>query len=140
MEPYINVTENPIDVAKILTQVNSPKAGGIVTFFGMIRDNNEGRNVLSLEYQAYVKMAEKELLKIASIASAEWDLVNIAVVHRIGRLEVGDMAVMIAVSSAHRDSAFLACRYIIDSLKKVVPIWKKEFFEGGEEWLLGSGG
>ncbi|MBY0275232.1 molybdenum cofactor biosynthesis protein MoaE [Candidatus Binatia bacterium] len=131
----IRLTAEPIVLDELLAAVADPKAGAVVVFIGMTRDNNEGRDVQRLEYEAYAGMAERELAKIASAAESRWPIARIAVVHRTGVVPIGMASVVIAVSSAHRGAAFEAARFTIDRLKEVVPIWKKEFFSGGAVWI-----
>jgi molybdopterin synthase catalytic subunit len=106
-----------------------------VTFAGTTRDHNDGRSVTRLEYEAYPEMALAEMRKIGDEARQRWPIADIAIVHRIGVVPIGEASVVIAVSSAHRAAAFAACHFAIDRLKEVVPIWKKEHFEGGEVWI-----
>lgn len=115
--------------------VANPAAGAIVTFVGTTRRDNAGRNVLRLEYEAYEPMALAEMRKLAQEAGERWNIVRIAIAHRVGFVDIGETSVAIAVSAAHRAEAFEACRFAIDRLKEVVPIWKKEYFEGGEVWI-----
>jgi len=124
------LTELPIDLAELLAEVAEPDHGGIATFLGTVRNHHRGRGVLRLEYSAYTPMAEAECARIAAEAAARWS-VAVALRHRIGRLEVGDVAVAIAVASAHRDEAFVGCRYAIEEVKRRVPIWKQEFYSDG---------
>jgi len=131
----LRLTGEPIVLDELLAAVADPKAGAVVVFIGMTRDNNEGRNVERLEYEAYAGMAERELEKIAQQAHVRWPIARLAVVHRTGVVPIGMASVVIAVSSAHRGDAFAAARFTIDRLKEVVPIWKKEFFEGGAIWI-----
>lgn len=132
------VTTTPLDLSGLSRRVERPEAGAIATFAGVVRNHARGRRVLYLEYDAYRPMAEAEMRSIAEHAANRWDC-RIAVQHRIGRLEIGEASVAIAVSSAHRAAAFDACRYVIDTLKETVPIWKKEVWEGGEVWIEGAG-
>ncbi len=129
------LTEQPIDVNELLAFVGDPGAGAVTTFIGTTRDNNEGRSILSLDYEAYPGMAEQEMAKLGEEAGNKWRITGIAIVHRIGNVPIGEASVIIAVSAPHRDDAFKACRYAIDELKKRVPIWKKELYEGGEIWI-----
>lgn len=129
------LSEKSLDIGEVVTFVGDPAAGAIVTFVGTTRNNNEGRRIYSLEYEAYFGMAENEMRTIGEEASRNWNVERIAVVHRIGRVPIGEASVVIAVSAPHRDDAFQACRYLIDELKKRVPIWKKEIYEGGEVWI-----
>ena len=131
----ITIGRAPIDVAALEREVADPAAGAIVSFTGTTRRDNAGRIVLRLEYEAYEPMALSEMRKLASEAIARWKLVRIAIAHRVGVVEIGETSVAIAVSAAHRGEAFEACRFAIDRLKEVVPIWKKEHFEGGEVWI-----
>ncbi len=131
----IRLTAEPIVLDELLAAVADPKAGAVVVFIGMTRDNNEGRDVQRLEYEAYAGMAERELEKITREARSRWGIARIAVAHRTGVVPIGMASVVIAVSSAHRGDAFEAARFTIDRLKEVVPIWKKEFFSGGAVWI-----
>jgi molybdopterin synthase catalytic subunit len=106
---------------------------------GVVRDNNAGRRVLWLEYEAYEEMALPLMEEIAREVRARWPVTSVRIEHRLGRLEIGEASVAVAVASPHRREAFEACRYAIDTLKRTVPIWKKEFFEGGEAWIEGPG-
>jgi molybdopterin synthase catalytic subunit len=128
------VTE-PIDPASVTAAVAHPGAGATVTFLGTTRDHNDGRHVTRLEYEAYPEMAITEMRKIGETARQRWSIENIAIVHRIGVVPIGEASVAIAVSAGHRVAAFEACHFAIDRLKEVVPIWKKEHFEGGEIWI-----
>jgi len=129
------VTKEPIDLNELVRYVTDPEAGAIATFIGTTRNNNEGRKVIALDYEAYPEMAEKELARIGYDALKQWPICRMAVVHRLGPVQIGDASVIIAVSSAHRDAAFAASRFAIEEIKKTVPIWKKEVFEGGEMWI-----
>jgi len=131
----VAIGREPIDVVALEREVADPAAGAIVSFTGTTRQDNAGRKVLRLEYEAYEPMALSEMRKLASEAIAKWKIVRIAIAHRIGVVEIGETSVAIAVSAAHRGEAFEACRFAIDRLKEVVPIWKKEHFEGGEVWI-----
>jgi molybdopterin synthase catalytic subunit len=133
------LTSEPIDLGPLLDSVQSPSRGGVACFLGTVRDHHGGRAVLRLDYSAYVPMAEAEIARIVAEAESRWD-VRVAVHHRLGRLAIGDTAVAIAVASAHRDEAFVACRYVIEELKRRVPIWKREVYaDGSVEWV-GAGG
>lgn len=131
----IRLVHSPIEVNEVIRAVATPKAGAIVTFIGTTREQNEGRQVLRLEYEAYEPMAERELQMICNHVTEKWPETRVAVVHRLGEVALGEASVVIAASAPHRADAFAACRYVIDELKKTVPIWKKEFFEGGEVWI-----
>ena len=125
----------PIDVAQVEQYVYDPTCGGIVTFIGTVRNSTKGKNVVRLEFEAYVPMALKELDKIADAIFEKWPVKKLAIHHRVGNLEIGEVAVAIAISCPHRKNAFEACAYAIDTLKETVPIWKKEIFEDGEVWV-----
>ncbi|HEY7556070.1 MAG TPA: molybdenum cofactor biosynthesis protein MoaE [Candidatus Binatia bacterium] len=129
------VTEQPLNLQELVDFVTDPSAGAIATFIGTTRNNNEGRKVMALDYDAYPEMAEKELKRIGADASKKWQICRMAIVHRIGPVQITQASVMIAVSSAHREAAFAACRFAIEEIKKTVPIWKKELYEGGELWI-----
>ncbi|MBI4447219.1 MAG: molybdenum cofactor biosynthesis protein MoaE [Acidobacteria bacterium] len=133
----IQIVDKPIETDPILRAVDSGEAGAIVTFSGTVRNNARGKQVTYLFYEAYPELAGTELEKVRKEALRRWPLVNVAIVHRIGRMEIGDCSVFIAVSSPHREAAFEACRFVIDTLKVTVPIWKKEFYEDGEVWIEG---
>lgn len=128
-------TSEPIILQDLLDFVSDPGAGAVVTFIGTTRNTNEGRKVIRLEYEGYPGMAGKELEKIARQALTRWQIKKVAVVHRLGRVDIGEASVAIAVSSGHRHQAFDACHFVINQLKEVVPIWKKELYEGGELWI-----
>jgi molybdopterin synthase catalytic subunit len=125
----------PIDLNELVRYVTDAEAGAIATFIGTTRNNNEGRNVIALDYEAYPEMAEKELARIGAEAAGKWQIRRMAIVHRLGPVQIGEASVIIAVSSAHREAAFAASRFAIEEIKKTVPIWKKEVFEGGEVWI-----
>lgn len=129
------ITDEPIDSNAVLAAVGSPAAGGSVLFLGTTRGHNDGKVVERLEYEAYRDMAVAEMTKIGADIARRWLVVAVAMVHRVGVVPLGEASVAIAVSAAHRDAAFEACRYGIDTLKAAVPIWKKEYFEGGERWI-----
>jgi molybdopterin synthase catalytic subunit len=129
------IVTHPIELAPLIDAVSDPSAGAVVTFLGTTRDHNDGRKVTLLEYESYPEMAVAELEKIGAAAKARWPIHAIAIVHRIGVVPIGEASVAIAVSAGHRVAAFEACHFAIDVLKEVVPIWKKEHFEGGEIWI-----
>ena len=129
------VTKKPIELQELVRYVTDPSAGAIVTFIGTTRNHNEGRRVIALDYEAYPEMAEKELARLGAEAKERWKIERMAIVHRIGPVQITEPSVIIAVSAAHRDDAFQACRFAIEEIKKTVPIWKKEVFEGGEVWI-----
>jgi molybdopterin synthase catalytic subunit len=125
----------PLDLAAVVAEVADDRAGAIATFLGTTRVQSRGRTVLRLEYEAYEGMAEQVMDDIASELRARYDLIEIAMHHRVGRVGIGETSVAIAVSAAHRHDALAACREAIDALKQLVPLWKKEVYEGGEEWI-----
>ena len=129
------ITDRPIDITTLVGFVADPSAGAVATFLGTTRETNRGRKVLKLEYEAYAEMAVLEFEKIAAEVMRKWELVRVAIVHRIGVVPLGEASVGIAVSAPHRRDAIEACHSCIDSLKLVAPIWKKEHFEGGEIWI-----
>lgn len=137
MEPLIQLTRNPLDRDALIAAVSHPGAGGIVVFEGVVRDNARGKQVRYLEYDAYEEMAIAQIRTIIQEAQQRWGVDHVAVAHRFGRLEIGEASVIIVVASPHRAEAFDACRYIIDTLKTTVPIWKKEVATNGEEWVEG---
>jgi molybdopterin converting factor subunit 1 len=131
----ITIGPETVDVEVLERAVARNSAGAIVTFVGTTRLDNAGRKVLRLEYEAYEPMALSEMRKLAHEAGVRWNIVRIAIQHRVGVVAIGETSVAIAVSAVHRAEAFEACRFAIDRLKEIVPIWKKEHFEGGEVWI-----
>ena len=131
----VEITRDELDPGAVASLVGRPGAGAIVTFVGTTRDNTDGRRVLFLDYEAYRPMADQQLLRVAEEMLARWELTGVAIHHRLGRLDIGEASLVVAVSSAHRKEAFEACHFSIDRIKQIVPIWKKEFFEGGEVWV-----
>ncbi len=131
----ITLTRDQVDVGKAIEAVRDDLAGGTDVFIGTVRAKTGGREVKALEFEAYEKMAESELEKIMAEASKRWPVLKMAVIHALGRKKTGEVVVVIAVSAAHREASFDACRYLIDELKQKVPIWKKEIFEDGEVWV-----
>jgi molybdopterin synthase catalytic subunit len=131
----IKITGDELDIQSCSNKVMSAETGGINIFVGAVRSETKGKKVVRLEFEAYEKMAIHEMEKIAQEALHNWPVRNILIHHRKGVLQIGEVPVIIAVSAAHRDAAFQACRYIIDTLKEKVPIWKKEIFEDGEVWV-----
>jgi molybdopterin synthase catalytic subunit len=129
------LSEEPLSVEAAVAEVRSADAGAIATFVGTTRANSRGRAVVHLDYEAYEGMAEKTMAELAESLKAKHDLVEVAIHHRVGRVGIGDTSVVIAVSSAHREAALAACKEAIDTLKVSVPLWKKEVYEGGEEWI-----
>jgi molybdopterin synthase catalytic subunit len=137
MEPIIQLTRETLDRNALVEAVTHASAGGIVIFEGVVRDNARGKQVRYLEYDAYIEMAEEQIRVIVAEAKRRWGIEHVAVAHRFGRLEIGEASVIIVVATPHRAEAFEACRYIIDTLKTTVPIWKKEVATDGEEWVEG---
>jgi molybdopterin synthase catalytic subunit len=131
----IRVQEAPLELAELIAAVEHPSAGAIVTFSGVVRDHHDGKRVTAISYEAYGAMAEAKLRQIAGDVTDRWPECRVAIVHRTGKLEIGEASVLIAVSSPHRAEAFDACELAIDTLKQIVPIWKKEAYEDGEVWL-----
>jgi molybdopterin synthase catalytic subunit len=132
---FCKLTQDPIELRELTDFVADPGAGAMTTFVGATRNTNDGRQVIRLEYECYAGMAEKEMVKIATEVLARWPVIKIAMIHRLGRVDIGEASVAIAVSSGHRHAAFEACHYAINQLKETVPIWKKELYEGGELWI-----
>jgi molybdopterin synthase catalytic subunit len=133
----IELIHGPLQPERCIEAVRCSGSGGIVAFIGAVRDLSEGKAVEFLEYEAYEPMALAKIHQVVEEAESRWPVKSMAIQHRLGRLEVGDDAVVIAVSCPHRAEAFDACRYAIDRLKEIVPIWKKEHGEGGEVWVGG---
>ena len=132
----ITITSAPIDHALVVEGVRAHSAGAVCSFLGTVRDLTGSRETLFLEYEAHASMAEKKLAELEAEARTRWPILEAALVHRIGRLEPGEVSVVVAVSCPHRHDSFDACRWLIDSLKAVVPIWKKEHYsDGREEWV-----
>ena len=135
----IAVTSDVLDLDSLVRLVSIGGGhGAVATFIGVVRDSNLNRRVTHLEYEAYEAMAERALEQICREAEREWPGIRVAVHHRIGRLAIGEASIVIAAASAHRAAAFAACRYVIERVKQIVPIWKHEFFEGGEVWIEGA--
>jgi molybdopterin synthase catalytic subunit len=133
------LSEQPLDLTRLVAQVTAPERGGIACFLGIVRDHHEGRAVTRLEYSAYAAMAEAECARVVAEAEAKWE-VRVALEHRTGTLAVGDAAVAIAAAAPHRDAAFAACRYVIEQVKRRVPIWKRESFaDGTVAWVDPTG-
>lgn len=137
MKQY-EIVETPIDIQRYSDYVLHPAAGAVTIFTGNVREWTYGVKTLYLAYEAYIPMAEKKLAEIGAEMEAKWPGIRVAIAHRIGELQVSDIAVVIAVSSPHRKAAYEANEYAIDRIKEVVPIWKKEIWEDGEEWIGGQ--
>jgi molybdopterin synthase catalytic subunit len=140
MPAILRITRDALDtqaVRALEETITTRGDGGVVTFQGVVRDNARGKQVRSLEYDAYVEMAEQQMAQIAAEVERRWEASAVAMVHRIGPLEIGECSVVVVVACPHRAEAFEACRYAIDTLKSTVPIWKKEIYTDGEEWVEG---
>lgn len=133
------ITEASISPDALYGEVLQDHHGAVVTFCGVVRNHANNKRTQYLVYEAYPEMAEKKMAEIGAEISARWQIEDLGILHRVGRLEIGEISVLIAVASPHRAQAFEACRYAIDRLKEVVPIWKKEVGENGEEWVEGPG-
>lgn len=134
-EKKFTITDQPINVETIIQKVVHPHAGAINTFIGTVRELTHGKRTLYLEYEAYVVMAERKLSQIGKEIKQKWPEARVAIEHRIGRLEISDIAVVIAVSTPHRADSYEASRYAIERIKEIVPIWKKEHWENGQMWI-----
>ena len=132
---FIHLTSDPLDESACRKWVTDDSTGGIVVFVGAVRNATSGKSVVALEFEAYEPMAIQEMERIAQRAFQNWPVHKVAIHHRTGRLQIGEVPVVIAVSAAHRKAAFEACAFCIDTLKETVPIWKKEIFEDGEVWV-----
>jgi len=132
------IVRERIDPVALLDRIKRGEDGAAVVFDGVVRNNTRGRKTLYLEYQAYEEMALKQMEELAGTALGQFPIRDVAIVHRLGRLEIGETSVLIVVASAHRAAAFEACRWLIDTLKRTVPIWKKEYFEDGAVWADGE--
>src|SRR5437764_1671622 len=137
MDPLIQLTREPLNRDALIASVADPSVGGIVVVEGVVRNHARGKQIRYLEYDVYPEMAEQQIRAIVAVAQQRWDVEHIAVAHRFGRIEIGEASVIIVVATPHRAEAFEACRYIIDTLKTTVPIWKKEVAMNGEEWVEG---
>jgi molybdopterin synthase catalytic subunit/molybdopterin converting factor small subunit len=129
------VTEEPLSLEAVVAEVADERAGGIATFSGTVRKQSRGREVTHLEYEAYTEMAEDVMTQLGAGLLDRYELCAVAIHHRVGRLEIGEPSVVVGVSAPHRQAALEACREAIDTLKETVPLWKKEVYEGGEEWI-----
>ncbi len=131
----IQIHSTPLDTQTCIDFTSHPNAGGNTVFVGTVREFTKGKKVLRLEFESYEPMAIKEMTKIAKLAEEKWSTLAISIHHRVGVLSIGELAVVIAVSTPHRKASFEACEFMIDTLKETVPIWKKEIFEDGEVWV-----
>jgi molybdopterin synthase catalytic subunit len=130
------VSDEPIEKSVLQEYLINPKAGACVIFEGLVRNHNEGKDVFQLEYEAFIRMCEKEAEKIFIEAKEKFQVFNIICIHRVGKLEIGDIAVWLGVNSAHRGDSFKACEYVIDQIKTRLPIWKKEYYKNGDSgWV-----
>lgn len=136
--PRAFIVREKIDTQGVLENIKRPEDGAVAVFEGIVRNNTRGRRTLSLDYESYEEMALKQMEGLAERALADFKIREVTLVHRLGRLEIGETSVLIAVASAHRGAAFDACRWLIDTLKRTVPIWKKEYFEDGAVWADGE--
>jgi len=137
-ESYASIVRDPIDASRILANIKCGADGAVVIFEGVVRNQTRGRKTLYLDYEAYEEMALQQMERLAEQALKDFQIRDVAIVHRLGRLEIGETSVLIVVASAHRAAAFDACRWLIDTLKRTVPIWKKEYFEDGAVWADGE--
>lgn len=138
MTPATAITTTPLDPASLARALDVTGCGAVATFIGLVRDHNLGRRVLHLEYEAYEPLALRGLELIVGEARQQWPAVKMLIHHRIGRMEIGEASVAIAAASPHRADAFAAARYAIERIKQIVPIWKHEYFEGGDVWIEGA--
>jgi molybdopterin synthase catalytic subunit len=136
--PLAAITTRPLDLQSLMAAVSADGDGACASFSGIVRNSNLGRRVLFLEYEAYEALAVKALERIVAESRDAWPDTRLALHHRIGRLEIGEASIVIAAGSPHRAHAFAACRYAIERVKQIVPIWKREHFDGGEVWLEGA--
>jgi molybdopterin synthase catalytic subunit len=132
------VTADPLDLPALVRMVETAGMGAVTTFLGLVRDHNQGRRVTHLIYEAYEPLAERALTTIVQEAREHWPTTVMAIHHRTGRLDIGEASVAIAAGSPHRADAFAACRYAIERIKQIVPIWKHEYFDGGDVWIEGA--
>jgi molybdopterin synthase catalytic subunit len=137
-QDLIEIIRSPILIESMVSQLRQPEDGAVVVFDGIVRNHSQGRKTLYLEYEGYEPMALRKMKEIAESTRSRWPVNRIGIVHRLGQLEIGEASVVIVVTSAHRKAAFLACQHVIDTLKKTVPIWKKEYFADGEVWVEGE--
>ncbi len=131
------IRHEPLDPKALVEAVRRDECGAVALFYGVVRNENMGRNVQYLEYDVYPEMAIKKMNEVAEEVRAKYPITGIGVLHRVGRLEIGETSLLVAVSSAHRVAAFEACHFAVDRIKQIVPIWKKEVWEDGEEWIEG---
>jgi molybdopterin synthase catalytic subunit len=137
-DPRFRLTADPLDANAVVAVVSSADCGAVTTFVGLVRDDNAGRRVLWLDYEAYEPLALKAFARIDEEAGERWPSIGLAIHHRLGRVEIGEPSIVIAAASPHRPEAFAACRYAIERIKQIAPIWKHEHFEGGAVWIEGA--
>jgi molybdopterin synthase catalytic subunit len=138
MIPLLAIGPEPLALEPLAAAVSEGGDGAVVLFLGLVRNNNLGRSVRYLEYEGYEPLALKTFQRIADEAAARWTGSRLAIHHRVGRLQIGEASVAIAAASAHRGDAYAACRYAIERVKQVAPVWKREFFDGGDVWIEGA--
>lgn len=138
MLPRTAITDRALDMSGVVAAVSTSEDGAVATFVGLVRNHHQGRAVTHLVYEAYDPLALKALNRIVAESADQWPAVRLAIHHRTGRLEIGEASVVIAAASPHRADAFAASRYAIERIKQIVPIWKHEFFEGGDAWIEGA--
>lgn len=138
MSDFTELTTDPISIESVARRVVPPECGATVTLDGYVRRFTRGRETLYLVYEAYDEMAKKEMKKLVEQAKKDFEISNVGIVHRIGRLEIGETSVVISIAAPHRRAAFAACEWIIGELKRTVPIWKKEIYSDGEHWVEGD--
>jgi len=131
------ITRDPLDPAPLVAAVRKDEAGALALFYGVVRNENLGRRVQYLEYDAYPDMAIRKMREVADEVRARFPVTGVGILHRIGRLEIGETSLLVAVSSGHRAEAFAACHYAVDRVKEIVPVWKKEVWDDGSEWIEG---
>jgi molybdopterin synthase catalytic subunit len=138
MPNVFQLTSEPLDATAIAASVASPECGAVATFVGLVRDHNAGRRVLWIDYEAYAPLARTTLARIGAEALERWPSVRVAIHHRTGRIAIGEASVVVAAASPHRADAFAACRYAIERVKQIAPVWKHEHFDGGDVWIEGA--
>ncbi len=138
MSNRFQIDAGPLDVAAISSTVTTPQCGAVATFVGIVRDENAGRQVRWIDYEAYAPLARKTFEQIGQESAARWPSAQIAIHHRTGRVAIGDASVVVVAASPHRAEAFAACRYAIERVKQIAPVWKHEHFDGGEIWIEGA--
>lgn len=132
-----DITREPLDPQPLVEAVRRDESGAVALFYGVVRNENMGRSVQYLEYDAYPQMAIKKMKEVADEIRSKFPVTGVGILHRIGRLEIGETSLLVAVSSGHRGEAFEACHYAVDRIKQIVPVWKKEVWDDGEEWIEG---